>query len=528
MTTIASRLAQPQPVIGYARVSTWREEMISIELQTKAVEEAAARRGRYVAEWVIDEDATGRNFKRKVMRAIELIEDAERPERELWSWKFSRFGRNRHGVAINLARIENVGGELISATEEVDAKTAVGRFTRGMLLELAAFESDRAGEQWKETHELRRSMGLPAAGGKRFGYLWHPRRIPDGHGGWTLQEERYEVSDREAEAALDAFQEYTRGKTGFGKIAERWNDTGLLNTRGDRWQGQGVRGFLDSGFAAGLLYVHQPDIPCGDPAGCKQREHYAYLAAEHEAIVSGEEWDSYRETREVRRTTPRRALAPVYPLAGLVRCGLCGSAAMNHQTRQERGYAYRCGARARRKVDHEAVWVRRAVVETEVFDWLVRLQGEIDGIAAGTVAVPPPRQAPDTSKQRRQYESEIEKATRAIDRAFEAYTLGDVPRDSYLRTRDKFTQQRDKAKRQLAELPEADDGMASPVSHRETVEGLVQEWNTVSVLSKRVMLGKVIRRVEIGPDDSVEVIPVWAPTDPPKAKSPGRTPFQPD
>src|SRR5690606_40458984 len=67
------------------------------------------------------------------------------------------------------------GGELVSATEEVDAKTAVGRFTRGMLLEIAAFESDRAGEQWKETHELRRNLGLPATGGKRFGYRWHPR-----------------------------------------------------------------------------------------------------------------------------------------------------------------------------------------------------------------------------------------------------------------------------------------------------------------------------------------------------------------
>ena len=528
MTTIVSTLIQPQPVIGYARVSTWREEMISIELQTKAVEEAAARRGRYVTEWIIDEDATGRNFKRKVMRAIELIEDASRPERELWSWKFSRFGRNRHGVAINLARIENVGGELISATEEVDAKTAVGRFTRGMLLELAAFESDRAGEQWKETHELRRSMGMPAAGGRRFGYLWHPRRLPDGHGGWSIQEERYEALPDEAELSVDAFHEYIKGKTGFGRIASRWNELGVLNTRGAPWQDQGVRVYMDSGFAAGLLYVHNSDAPCGDPAGCKNADHYRYLPAEHESLVDGDEWDNYKDVRAARRNTPRRALTPVYPLAGLVRCGLCGGSGMIHQTRQERGKAYRCHARSRRAVDHDAVWVRRTVVEDAVLAWLVGLREEIDDIVAGRVAVPQPRREPDLDKKRKVLEREITRAAGAIDRAFEAYTLGDVPRDSYLRTREKHEKSRDTAQQELEALPKQEEAQASPVPHRETVVGLIADWDTISVPSKRVLLGRLIRRVEIRQGDGVSVVPVWAPAEEPGRRGPGRPPFRPE
>ncbi|WP_406417919.1 recombinase family protein [Streptomyces sp. NBC_01614] len=527
MTTIASSLVQPTPVIGYARVSTWREEMISIELQTKAVEEAAARRGRYVAEWVIDEDATGRNFKRKVMRAIEIVEDTDRPERELWSWKFSRFGRNRHGVAVNLARIENVGGELVSATEEVDAKTAVGRFTRGMLLELAAFESDRAGEQWKETHELRRSMGVPATGGKRFGYTWFPRRIPDGRGGWSVQEERYEALPNEAELVVEAFQDYAEGKTGFGKIAQRWNELGYLNTRGAPWQDQGLKIYMDSGFAAGLLYVHNPEVPCGNTASCKKPDHYAHAPAEHESLIE-EVWDNYKGTRLVRRNTSRRALAPVYPLAGLVRCGLCGSAAMVHQTRSERGKAYRCHARSRRAVEHDAVWVRRVVVEDAVLGWLVDLRREIDGIVAGRVAVPQPRREPDLDKQRTKLEQDVDKAVTAIDRAFEAYTLGDVPRDSYLRTREKHEQRRDEAQRQLDGLPKREAGPESPVPHRETVVGLIAEWDTISVHSKRVLLGRVIRRVEIRPGDDIAVVPLWAPPDPPQSKKAGRPPYRPE
>lgn len=521
-------VSQPIPVIGYARVSTWREEMISVDIQTSVVEDAAARQNRYVTEWIIDEDATGRTFKRKVMRAIEIIEDRDRPERELWSWKFSRFGRNRHGVAINLARIEDVGGELVSATEAVDAKTAVGRFTRGMLLELAAFESDRAGEQWKETHELRRRLGLPAAGGRRFGYTWHPRRIPDGQGGWLLQEERYEALPDEAELAVEAFQDYIRGKTGYGRIAQHWNNLGVMNTRGSRWQDQGVKGFMDSGFAAGLLYVHNPEAPCGDPAGCKTADHYSYLAAEHESLINGDEWDNYRDMRTVRRSTPRRALSPVYPLAGLVRCGLCGSSGAIHQTRTERGKAYRCHARARKAVEHDAVWVRRSVVEDAVLVWLVKLRREIDAIAAGAVAVPQQRREPDVDKLRMKLQREIERATGAIDRAFEAFTVGDVPRDTYLRTREKHEKARSEAQQQLDGLPVSGEQPASPVPYREVVLGLIAEWDTISVQSKRVLLGRLIRRVEIRPGDDVRVVPLWGPEDEVERSGPGRRPYRPE
>lgn len=52
-------------------------------------------------------------------------------------WKYSRFGRNDLGIAVNLARLENVGGQLESATEEIDARTAVGRFNRAILFDLA-------------------------------------------------------------------------------------------------------------------------------------------------------------------------------------------------------------------------------------------------------------------------------------------------------------------------------------------------------------------------------------------------------
>ncbi|MEU5863464.1 hypothetical protein ABZ815_20005 [Nonomuraea sp. NPDC047529] len=64
----------------------------------------------------------------------------------------------------------------MSATEEVDASTAVGKLTRGMLMELAAFESDRSGEQWAEAYHNRLARGLPPFGAQYFGYVRRGRQ----------------------------------------------------------------------------------------------------------------------------------------------------------------------------------------------------------------------------------------------------------------------------------------------------------------------------------------------------------------
>ncbi|WP_327725776.1 recombinase family protein [Streptomyces europaeiscabiei] len=509
------------PVLGYARVSTWREEMISVDIQKSVVEEAAIRRGRFIAHWIVDPDNTGRNFKRRIMQGIEAVEQSLFPE--IWVWKFSRFGRNRYGVAINLARIENAGGELISATEDIDASTAVGEFTRDMLFAVAAFESNRAGEQWKETHELRRAAGLPATGRKRFGYRWHPRRIPDGEGGVTLQDEWYEVMPERAEIAHAGYERYIRGQIGFASLAQWWTEAGFVNSVGQPWQDQAVKTYLDSGFAAGLLRVHRNDIKCPRKSvRCWTPDHWEYRPAEHESIITGDEWDAYRDRREQRKGTPRRSLRPTYPLSGLVFCGVC-----RENQRQARCLLhangtkphlvyYRCGMNHRGHVKHGTVRVRRDRVERAVQEWLQRVQDEIDAIVGGRVVVPQPRTEPSIDAKRTRLQADISKYTGALERATEAYALGDIPREAYLTTRDKLTAQHDEAQRELDALGPAELSVpTSPVPHRETIAGLLAEWDTIGVASKRFLLARLIRRVELGLDHSLDVVPTWAPADEP-------------
>ncbi|MEU6237443.1 recombinase family protein, partial [Kitasatospora sp. NPDC047058] len=189
-----------EPFIGYIRVSTWKEEKISPEIQQAAILEWARRSRKRIVRWITDLDATGRNFKRKIMQGIEAVERKEAVG--IAVWKFSRFGRTRDGVAVNLKRVENTGGELVSATEPIDARTAIGRLYRGIIFEFSAYESDRAGEQWSETHALRRAAGLPATGRDRFGYVWHRRYNPQTR---KVQQERYEADIEVGPTVVEAF-----------------------------------------------------------------------------------------------------------------------------------------------------------------------------------------------------------------------------------------------------------------------------------------------------------------------------------
>ncbi|MEQ4724542.1 recombinase family protein [Nonomuraea sp. B19D2] len=87
---------------------------------------------RRASGWIEDLDVSGRDLQRTIVAAIAAVETDG--AKALLVWKYSRSGRNRMGNQLNLARLQTAGGELVSATEEVDATTAVGKFTRGSRL----------------------------------------------------------------------------------------------------------------------------------------------------------------------------------------------------------------------------------------------------------------------------------------------------------------------------------------------------------------------------------------------------------
>lgn len=502
----------PVPAIGYIRVSMAREEMISPELQEKAIRDWADRNNRRIIRIISDLDKSGRNFKRRVQQAVQAVRDGD--AREIVVWKFSRFGRQRLGWAVHLDLVESAGGDLISATEEVDAKTAAGRFTRGMLAEVAAFESDRASEQWKEAHAFRIAAGLPPTGGRRWGYIRRGRApIPGEHGLYRTDPddpdgERYEPDPDLRDTLISLYERYAAGE-GSSVLAAWLNAHGHRTVRGGEWSKQTALKVLDSGFAAGLLRIHNADCRCKQPGRCP---NVTYAKGAHQAVITPELWDAYRARRKQLRTLPPRTRVPIYPLSGLMRCGGChrGMVAM------DRGHAYRCNS-YKIKTSCTGAYVRRDYAETAVLAELAEWADEIEAAAdAEPAAVTMPAATVDTDR----IGAEIARIDRALVRLRKLRALDEDDDEQaereYLTARDELRAERDRLEQQLAEA--APPRVPEPGDYGSTIRGLIDGWEVMTPAERRNLLAEVVRVIRVHRTGfrtapRVEVVPVWAPVD---------------
>lgn len=512
---------EPIPTIGYIRVSLAREETISPELQRESITKWAQRTGHRIVDWVEDLDKSGRNFKRRIMGVIERVEGGE--ARVIAVWKYSRFGRTRTGVPANLARVEKAGGQLLSATEEVDARTAIGRFQRGMIMEFNAFESDRAGEQWAETHQWRRDQGLPAMGGERFGYVWHRRKIYQPDGTVTLQEERYEPDPGTAAVVTGLYTRYVTG-TPFRSLALELNEQGHRTVRGVLWSAGSVKRYLDSGFAAGYLRFHRKNCPGEATAhSCNEYDLVRHPTLHHPALITDDTWQQYTDRRGFTRTAAPRARNATYPLTGLVRCGECQwSARRSADSRGIREVRYRCNRRWTRGPHAcPGTSVMLSVIEASIKAFLVDVADETSADAASGSAESPTGQRRQDSEARRRAELEesVARLERSISRHMRAYAMaeddgqdGELERE-YLATLKELRLEKSAVKSQLADLVEdlesggAEQRRAAAVP---VAVGLLAEWDSMPAPRINVLLRQVISRVDLLSDRSARVVPAWS------------------
>ncbi|MFE2224776.1 recombinase family protein, partial [Agrobacterium deltaense] len=313
-----------EPFVGYIRVSTYYEDKISPDIQRAALKAWEKRTGHRIVEWIEDLDQTGRNFKRRIMGGIKAVEDGT--ARGIAVWRYSRFGRSRNGNALNLARLEAVGGRLESATEAADTRTAFGKLQMGMAFKFAEFESDRIGEQWAETRENRLARGLPTTGGQRWGYVWTRRRLDDAG---TLHPESYDPDPELGLVVNDLYERLADGEP-MNSACLWLGRNGYLGTRGTPWKQTGLTRYLDSGFPAGWIRHHPEDCECppADPDGTVSRaalcSNKVWLPGAQEIIVRENVWEGYQAQRRKAASTPARVQTPAYALTGHVRCARCG------------------------------------------------------------------------------------------------------------------------------------------------------------------------------------------------------------
>src|SRR4051794_30868663 len=97
--------AELVPAVAYVRVSKERDDMISPDLQLRAIRSFAEREGFAVIEVLEDLDLSGTEFdNRSVGRVVEGIRSGR--WRAVLLWKWSRWGRNLELSLTYLRQVE--------------------------------------------------------------------------------------------------------------------------------------------------------------------------------------------------------------------------------------------------------------------------------------------------------------------------------------------------------------------------------------------------------------------------------------
>jgi hypothetical protein len=357
-----------------------------------------------------------------------------------------------------------------------------------MLAEMAAWEAEVKGEQWKEVHASRLARGLPASGRPRFGYTY-------------TRDDGFEPDPDVAPLVREMYRRFVEGDT-HHTIAKWLWEQGIRTVGGRAWTPQNTAAYMDGGFAAGVILHNGQEYP-----------------AAHEPIITAQEWSAYRRVRETTRRQAPRTRQAVQPLAGIIRCGACGGpmcraakAGVGRDGR--RRYYFKCCQRLQVPTSCKGPTSAESRVHAAVKEWLATVAGDLDR-RAGAVA--------EQKARAGRVRVDAGKASREVDRLDQAIAglavqaaQGLLPASAHALAVDDLLRQRAAAETRLrdAENDAAFLSAPAPATAR-TILGSWDELVEVDPKGLRDVLAALIARVEIHPAPEgerhtlVRVVPRW-------------------
>lgn len=463
----------PPRAVLYLRQSTHREESISLELQETAGRDYCARMGYTVVDVLADPGISGRTWKRPaVQRAMAMLEGREADIIVLWRW--SRLSRSRKDWALAADRADVAGGRIESATEPNDV-TAAGRFARGVMTELAAFESERIGEQWKEVQSSRVARGLPPGGKLPWGWRW-------GDGG------QVEVDGDKGQIVAELYARYLAG-AGGRTLADWLNATGARPMHRDQWSPATIPQLLDSPVHAGFV-VHRG-----------QRHPGA-----HEGVISPETFDAYR--RERARRAAEREPVRRYLMSGIAicRCGesMTGFTIYRHPKQRHPYSAYRCTSLGKGPHEGRGAWTLAVrFVDATVVEWLREVAQDVGALVEEVRSA-----GRDSRLEAQRLAREVAALDKQLARLTVQLAAEVVPQGAYEAARDEIVGRRER----LVSALEAAESQCRevPADPSASARALLAEWDELSVESRRAAIRALVERVDVDIEArAASVVPRW-------------------
>ncbi|MGB9887688.1 MAG: recombinase family protein [Moorellales bacterium] len=345
----------------YARVSS--EEQVgnySISVQLEAARQVAQARGYEVVGEYVDEGWSGALLDRPAL--ARLMADCRAGLVDvIVVYRIDRFFRDARHLLNTMKELEALGVKFVSATEPFDTATPMGRYLVGQFGLIAEFERTTMLERCR-AGRVKRARAGKWFGTAPLGYEYDPAT------GELV------VNPAEAEVVRLAFELYVQPGQSLGTVAAQLNARGLRTKKGRRWSDDAIHDLLTRRLYTGrtVVNVGGAEIPFEAPA----------LVPEE---LFGRAQELLKERGLFAAYTPRGG-AHYFVLAGLVKCGVCGSAmsagtAKSGRQKTKYLYYYRCWrgrnwARRKGREDWKECgmgWVRAERLEEAVWNAVAEL-----------------------------------------------------------------------------------------------------------------------------------------------------------
>ncbi len=327
-------MEQRSAVLAYVRPIDNLEPPLDATIQRTAVRACARGEGLGVPEIFEEATADGR------FAFVHLVNELK-----------TRGARPSEAAPVVVATLSVLGDTALERARRMlllDGLADGMKFADGRTPEVALTEDwDTRPDEERRRDRARESMRAKALRGLVLG------RPPYGY---VVEDRALVPHPRESQVVKQMFRAYLDEGEGFRRIAARLNRDGIKTRLGRAWTPGAVRTILKNPAYTGLY-----------------RRLGVVVPASHPALVDRATFNATQRRMGEKRTSKSAQERHEYPLAGLLRCGRCGSPMIGERRQTQGGIAisYRCETATARGTCR-ARGIRTEVLEAAIREELAR------------------------------------------------------------------------------------------------------------------------------------------------------------
>lgn len=364
----------------YARQSIDKKDSVSIETQIEFCRKFSADD----AQVFQDRGFSGKNVDRPAFcRLMKMVEAGQVDK--IYVYRLDRFSRSISDFGQVWNTLENHNVEFVSATENFDTSSPMGRAMLNIVLVFAQLERETIAERVRDNYLHRFSLGAWPGGPAPYGYSL--TKITDS----TSQRVSSLTANEFSAVVTRIFEQYACDHTSLRSVAQSLNHDGIPGPKRSTWDNVTLSRILHSPLYVRATediywwYLAKGLQPKQDPAafdgihacnviGKRNRskgkyqdlEEQYFSLSNHQGFIPAELWLRCQVKLEQNTQIVQNTVSKHSWLTGLLKCASCGYAIKIVQDSQSGKYYLNCSGRSNMGICSEKIRVNLKELEEAV------------------------------------------------------------------------------------------------------------------------------------------------------------------